>query len=72
MVTVNAFGVIFLYMASMVKLYLRKAVACFVQWNNVFNILIFRFNPGMALLAFYRSPFLFMAIFAEIMKDYHF
>ena len=72
MVTVNAFGVILFDMAFVVELNLRKPVTCFFKWNDVPYFLVIRFYANMTLLAFYRTCFSFMAVFAEIVEDNHF
>lgn len=72
MVTVNAFGVVLLNVSLMIELYLRQTVSCFIQRNNIFNILVFGFDTRMAFLAFYRPILLPVTVFAERMKNYHF
>lgn len=71
MVAINAFGVVFLHVGLVVELYLRQPMPCFVQGDNVFNILIFGFDTGMAFLTSYRASLFLMAVFAEIMEDHH-
>ena len=71
MVTVNAFRVILLHVPLMVEFYLREAMPCFIQRNNIFNSLIFRLNSGMALLALHRAVLLLVAVLAERVKNYH-
>jgi hypothetical protein len=68
---IDAFRVVFLHVGLVVEPYLRQAVPCFFQWYDVFYVLVFGFDPGMAFLAPYGAALFLVAVFAEIVENDH-
>jgi hypothetical protein len=70
-VTVDAFSIVLLDVGLVVEPDLRQAMPGFFKWNNILHALVVGLDADMALLACDRSSLFFVAILAEIMKDYH-